>query len=484
MPIEFHRDGPWELPEGWAWARAGDVLPLEYGKGLPARRRDNSGAVPVYGSAGVVGTHSNALVDEPCLIIARKGSVGAVFEETRPSWPIDTVYFARESPALDRRYAYWFIEFSRLDRLDQSTAVPSLSRDKYNEVSIPIPPIAEQRRIAARIDELFTEIADGEAALSHARADLDTWRRALLKATVTGELTRDWREHSNAGTGADVLANARKERDRKSTSSKKRRFKLIPPSGEISLPDIPENWIWGQLGDFLYDIEAGLNVKAEGRPPREDEVGIVKISAVTWDEFDENESKTLPPEFEVDERDVIRSGDFLISRANTLELVAAPVIVKSCKRRLVLSDKVLRLRLVEGLQRWIELCLKSPLGRQQIEHYASGNQLSMRNITQENIARLAIPIPPKTELEVAVSVYAQSKEDSDDGDVMLRGSTQTVESLRQSVLKAAFAGELVEQDARDEPADRLFARLDNESKVVDGIRSAKTGTSRVSIGAE
>ena len=46
----------------------------------------------------------------------------------------------------------------------------------------------------ARIDELFTEIADGEAALARARDDLDTWRRALLKAAVTGELTREWRE--------------------------------------------------------------------------------------------------------------------------------------------------------------------------------------------------------------------------------------------------------------------------------------------------
>ena len=59
----------------------------------------------------------------------------------------------------------------------------------------------------ARIDELFAEIAEGEAALERARQGLDTWRRALLKAAVTGELTRDWREANRpTETGADLLA--------------------------------------------------------------------------------------------------------------------------------------------------------------------------------------------------------------------------------------------------------------------------------------
>src|SRR5579883_2263314 len=66
--------------------------------------------------------------------------------------------------------------------------------DYLRDTQIAIPPLSEQRRIVARIDELFTEIADGEASVARASADLDTWRRALLKAAVTGELTREWRE--------------------------------------------------------------------------------------------------------------------------------------------------------------------------------------------------------------------------------------------------------------------------------------------------
>ncbi len=74
------------------------------------------------------------------------------------------------------------------------TTFKELSGEVMSDLLFPIAPLAEQRRIVARIDELFTEIADGEAALARARDDLDTWRRALLKAAVTGELTTEWRE--------------------------------------------------------------------------------------------------------------------------------------------------------------------------------------------------------------------------------------------------------------------------------------------------
>jgi type I restriction enzyme S subunit len=161
----------------------------------------------------------------------------------------------------------------------------------------------------------------------------------------------------------------------------------------------------------------------------------------------------------VDEQNIIRRGDFLISRANTLELVGAPVIVKACNKRLVLSDKVLRLRFLPGLQEWIELCLKSALGRHQIETYASGNQLSMRNISQENLIRIAVPVPPRDELERALELFNSSRSAGSDGNSLVEDGQQTSLKLRQSILNAAFEGRLVEQDRRDEPAGILLSRL-------------------------
>jgi type I restriction enzyme, S subunit len=484
MPIDFHHDGLWELPEGWVWTRLNDICkypgridPAKDRKGqfqyidlsavdagkitqpqiLPVERAPSRARQPVRArdtllSCVRVYLRTNAFVSDEL-----DGSVAST-----------AFCVLRPGDAIDPQYLFWFVQSRKFTNvlipLQRGNSPPAVLDDDVRDQLIPIAPLAEQRRVVARIDELFTEIADGEAALARARNDLNTWRRALLKAAVTGELTREWRnEHNGIANGIDFLAELRSEKIRESARIKKRGFMTRAPSEELELPALPASWTWGQLGDLLFNIEAGLNVKAEGRPPTKKEVGIVKISAVTWDEFDETESKTLPSNTPIDEGDLIKPGDLLISRANTLELVGAPVIVKSCDRRLVLSDKVLRLRIVGSLYRWVELCLKSPLGRHLIEYYASGNQLSMRNITQENIARLAIPIPPRGEIETIIKIFEDSVECRSEGWTAIEFASRSSTSVRQSILKAAFEGRLVEQDSRDEPAEVMLARLNSEA---------------------
>lgn len=206
--------------------------------------------------------------------------------------------------------------------------------------------------------------------------------------------------------------------------------------------ELPPGWAVVSLGDLIDGIEAGKNVAAIGRPPEDGEIGIVKVSAVTWGEFDEDESKALHPGTEIDPADLIRPGDFLISRANTIELVGAPVIVKQFRRRLVLSDKVLRLRVVEGFDRWLELFLKSHLGRMQIEQYATGAQLSMRNISQENLRRIAVPCAPRDEQARIVAAVNALFEEVEAGEAALARARESLTQFRASLLHAACTGTL------------------------------------------
>jgi type I restriction enzyme S subunit len=84
------------------------------------------------------------------------------------------------------------------------------------KLPVPLAPLAEQESIVARVDALFAHIAEGEAALAAARKGLDAFRRALLKAAVTGDLTRDWREANPVSeTGHDLLARLRCGTDRR-----------------------------------------------------------------------------------------------------------------------------------------------------------------------------------------------------------------------------------------------------------------------------
>ena len=153
-------------------------------------------------------------------------------------------------------------------------------------------------------------------------------------------------------------------------------------------PEVP-------LGQFLSAIEAGKNLRCEERPPEPHEKGVVKVSSVTWGIFDKTQSKTLPSGYEPNSRSLIRNGDFLISRANTLELVGACVVVEDAPGNLYLSDKVLRLVLPDDIKPWLLNFLRSPIGRARIEAASTGNQLSMRNISQETIRSLMVPLPDR-----------------------------------------------------------------------------------------
>jgi type I restriction enzyme, S subunit len=128
---------------------------------------------------------------------------------------------------------------------DTSGDRPRIDFDKISKFEICVPPTAEQRRIVARIDELFAEIAGGEAALERARQGLDTWRRALLKAAITGELTRDWREANRpAETGADLLARIRTERQASAPRSGRTRRSAASGALDTSSPPLPDGWAW------------------------------------------------------------------------------------------------------------------------------------------------------------------------------------------------------------------------------------------------
>ncbi len=479
-------EGPWPLPQGWGFAKLGEIV---------ERLTDGTHQPPKFEKVGVpfvvIGNIKGHVIDwssvskwvsldtyetEAKRLRPRRGdvlytAVGSyglavnVADDRDFMFQRHIAFLRPNSEAVDPNYLSYVLNSPTLKRQADSAArgvaQKTVTLGSLRDFVLPLAPLSEQRRIVTRIDALFAEIAEGEAALQRARSGLDTWRRALLKAAVTGELTRVWRESKKPnGTATEFLARIRALRAAKRHSASQRTAALYDVS---LLPNIPEDWLWVPLAEFIDKIEAGLNVKAVGRPPDREETGIVKISAVTWGEFDELASKTLLTGTEYDDAHIIRRGDFLISRANTLELVGAPVIVKRCERRLVLSDKVLRLRLIGQTDTWIEIFLKSPYGRQQIESFAQGNQLSMRNISQDNLRRIVVPLPPEDELRHAEESFGDLFAGSEETAVQLREIQRTEDNLRQSILKSAFEGRLVPQDPNDEPASVLLARLRAEA---------------------
>ncbi|MFJ2951850.1 restriction endonuclease subunit S [Streptomyces sp. NPDC087226] len=162
--------------------------------------------------------------------------------------------------------------------------------------------------------------------------------------------------------------------------------------------EVPKGWARVRLGDILARIEAGKSYKCEPRPASTEEWGVIKVSAMTWGDFDEGENKAVPAGFPFNPDYEIRPGDILLSRANTAAYVGASVLVRQCRPRLLLSDKSLRIVPAEGVDReWLAYLLSSPVIRSQISERATGTKDSMRNISQGALGELACLLPPVEE---------------------------------------------------------------------------------------
>ncbi|MDW8415888.1 MAG: hypothetical protein RMK78_10565 [Thermaurantiacus sp.] len=356
----------------------------------------------------------------------------------------------RAKPDMVGRFLFHWVTsdqfVSRLLPLQRGSSPPAVLDVDVRAQPVPVPPRDLQAKIATRIDALFAEVAAGEEALAAAKAALGQWRQALLKAAVTGELTADWRAaNPPAETGEALLARILAERRARwhaDPRNKGKRYREPVSPDTTNLPTLPDGWTWASLYQLIDGIDAGQNLKCVERPPGFGEVGIVKVSAVTWWHFNPMASKTLPASAAVDRRALISVGDLLISRANTLELVGAPAIVTDLPHTLVLSDKVLRLNCLREFRTWLFFVLRSSIGRRQIESQSTGAQLSMRNISQDALKSIAIPIGPKREMTACLDLLNDTLATADKTVRDQRELAQKSSSLRQSILAAAFRGEL------------------------------------------
>ncbi len=153
-----------------------------------------------------------------------------------------------------------------------------------------------------------------------------------------------------------------------------------------------------RFGSLAINIEAGFSPQCERRRRTKGEWGVLKISAVSWDKFNPEENKALPPNVEPRPEYEVRDGDFLMSRANTAELVAKSVVANKPPQKLLLNDKTLRVHFMNHTEkRFVNLVNNSLMARGYYASVASGTSNSMKNITREAIAMLPIGVPPLAE---------------------------------------------------------------------------------------
>lgn len=181
----------------WQTRRLGDVLQLNYGKSLPLKSRID-GAVPVYGSNGVVGYHNSPIVDKPGLVVGRKGSAGEVHLSRGAFCPIDTTFYVTEddAPEIDLEFLYYLLRHLDLKRITGDVGVPGLNRDMaYMEpVSLPAR-IHEQKKIAHILSTVQRAI-EAQERIIETTAEL---KKALMHKLFTEGLRNEPQRQTEIG---------------------------------------------------------------------------------------------------------------------------------------------------------------------------------------------------------------------------------------------------------------------------------------------
>ena len=305
--------------------------------------------------------------------------------------------------------------------------------------AVPIAPISEQKRIVARIEELFAEIDEGETALKRARRDLDTFRRALLKAAVTGELTRDWREKNNLSeTGADLVRNLRQRYPR--VGPTQRSWTAVGQG----LSELPNSWAWSAVA------EAGEVQLGRQRAPKHHQGfhlrPYLRVANVLEDKLDLSDVKFMnftPEEYETF---ALREGDVLLNEGQAPDLLGRPAMYRGEIDGFCFQKTLLRFRAKKGILPDYALIVFRHYMRSGRFKRESRITTNIGHLTQIRFIEMEFPIPPTAEQHEIARRFHAAEQDATEVFERL----PAIPALSRSILKAAFEGRLLPGSSQSE----------------------------------
>lgn len=289
-------------------------------------------------------------------------------------------------------------------------AMPNVSLGDLRDLLVVVPPLAEQKRIVAKVDELMAlcdrleaqQQERDEQASALARASLARFaevptpanlnllfhksysispaelRKAILTMAVQGKLVS---RIASEGSGSDILH-----------ASGVKNCQLD------DVPTLPSHWTWAQLGSITTLMNSGWSPACESTPAEKGAWGVLKTTAVQSLQYLEEQNKALPPALKPRPENEVMDGDILFTRAGPMNRVGILCVARPTRKKLMLSDKIVRFHLIDGIDPdFAALAMTSGYPSACIEELKSGMAASQVNISQPKLRSVPIPIPPLAE---------------------------------------------------------------------------------------
>ena len=488
------------LPESWCVATLNDIA-RPFGGSTPSKSDASfwtDGTVPwvspkdmkvfeLRGSEDLVSEKALArlsLIPEgSILVVVRSGILSRILPVAINHLPVTINQDMRAfvpAPEISARFIAWQLLANQREILGKcskdGTTVASIEAVALASFPFALPPAAEQHRIVAKIEELFSELDQGVASLKTAREQLKVYRQSLLKNAFEGKLTAAWRAaHADQLETATALqqriARERQARYQQQIADwqtagqsgpKPKPPKPLPPltAEELAeLPELPAGWAWIRLGAAnieVFDGPFGSNLKSSDYVS--DGVRVIRLENIGAMEFIENKLSFITSEkYQALEKHTVFPGDLVFSSFVT-ENVRVAMVPPSIEKAVNKADCFcIRLFGETLLNSYALSFLATRSVYKRLEEEIHGVGRPRINTTQ--LKNVVIPVCSTDEQRELVALVQEKLSEADQLDQTLATALQQADALRQSILKKAFHGQLEKQAKNEEPATALLQRI-------------------------
>lgn len=342
-------------------------------------------------------------------------------------------------------------------------------------LSLPVPPSAEQSRIADALDELFSDLDAGVTALERVLEKLKLYRASVLKAAVEGTLTAEWRSKNfQTEPASELLKRILVERRRRWEEDQLAKFKVKgqeppkdwkikykePLAPDIAcLPSLPEDWTWCSGDQLFWFITSGSRGWAKYYTDKGSlfiRMGNLDHGSIKLD-LTEIQRVSPPPSAE-GLRTQVEQKDILISITADVGMVA--LVPDDIEEAYINQHVALARPAIPDTGPLMAWYLAGPSGQKRLKDLQRG--ATKVGLGLDDIRNVVIPLPPVAEQEAIIEAVEDQLSVIDHLEAELEAKLKTSQSLCQSILNHAFTGQLVPQDPKDEPVSELLKRIAEE----------------------